>query len=471
MNNLFIQRQMELRKHIISGFSGILVSSDEVQKGEDDLELEKAHKDGDMHPNGKWVWVSSVNGGRGDWRTINGRTHQKHTAAQGGSGSSGESIPSGGSNGTPKAEKPGQQAAKPKVDTTTIDDAEYKRMYAQAKSVDDESRSIGLGIINSHVSKYKKDLEDTIAKRPGAKATIKQLQDKLTKFVSQKKAMEDVIAELDKKGGSSSKLSAAEQKSLDAVVDKGFKISRSSWNDTSKMSLERTPKGNWRCYYDGKDTGNTISGDLMSEATAKKLGMLKDDKSTTKVDDTSLKLGDSTTFTHRGKKLSGVVTYAKDGIVEIKTKDGHRYAMSASSITAKTATTAKTDDLSSTKINLSVKDFHKKEIEDEYGDFKNAPLKLHEYSGKSVEYYDDNGKKQKATPYISEFYASNKTQDKVGGYEIHFDRPMAIGVFKTLNEAINALNNWMNKVRVPGHGAPTWIYNRMKGDYQMNFSL
>ena len=277
MNNPFIKRQMELRQHMISGFSGILVSSDEVQKGEDDLELEKAHKDGDMHPNGKWVWVSFANGGKGDWRTINGRTHQKHTAAQGGSGSSGSQGTSGGSNGTPKTEKPGQQASKVKVDTTTIDDAEYKRMYSQAKSVDDDSRSMGLSIINSNISKYKKDLEDTIAKRPGAKATIKQLQDKLTKFVSQKKAAEDVIAELEKKGNSGGKLSTAEQKALDNVVDKGFKISRSSWNDVSKMSLEKTPKGNWRCYYDGKDTGNTIAGSLMSEATAKKLGMLKDD--------------------------------------------------------------------------------------------------------------------------------------------------------------------------------------------------
>lgn len=32
-------------------------------------ELEKAkHADGDMHPNGKWVWRSSANGGKGDWR-------------------------------------------------------------------------------------------------------------------------------------------------------------------------------------------------------------------------------------------------------------------------------------------------------------------------------------------------------------------------------------------------------------------
>ena len=122
MNNPFIQRQMELRQRMISSFSGILVSSDEVQKGEDDLELEKAHKDGDMHPNGKWVWVSSANGGKGDWRTINGRTHKKHTAAQGGSGSSGSQGTAGGNNVTPKAEKPGQQASKVKVDTTTIMD-------------------------------------------------------------------------------------------------------------------------------------------------------------------------------------------------------------------------------------------------------------------------------------------------------------------------------------------------------------
>lgn len=48
--------------------------------GTEDI-FEKAHKDGDLHPNGKWVWVSSANGGRGDWRTLNGRTHKKHQAA------------------------------------------------------------------------------------------------------------------------------------------------------------------------------------------------------------------------------------------------------------------------------------------------------------------------------------------------------------------------------------------------------
>ncbi len=33
------------------------------------------HKDGDIHPNGKWVWVASAANGNGDWRVIGGRIH------------------------------------------------------------------------------------------------------------------------------------------------------------------------------------------------------------------------------------------------------------------------------------------------------------------------------------------------------------------------------------------------------------
>ena len=46
-------------------------------------DLEKAHQDGEMHPNGKWVWVASANGGKGDWRTANGRAHKKHQETNG----------------------------------------------------------------------------------------------------------------------------------------------------------------------------------------------------------------------------------------------------------------------------------------------------------------------------------------------------------------------------------------------------
>lgn len=36
------------------------------------------HYDGEMHPNGKWVWVASAAGGKGDWRVIGARTHTQH---------------------------------------------------------------------------------------------------------------------------------------------------------------------------------------------------------------------------------------------------------------------------------------------------------------------------------------------------------------------------------------------------------
>lgn len=47
---------------------------DEIRKAYETLgldydDIEKAkHQDGDMHPNGKWVWRQSANGGKGDWR-------------------------------------------------------------------------------------------------------------------------------------------------------------------------------------------------------------------------------------------------------------------------------------------------------------------------------------------------------------------------------------------------------------------
>lgn len=51
---------------------------EELQKHREDIQnnilksfendIEKAHVDGEMHPNGKWHWVSSAAGGKGDWR-------------------------------------------------------------------------------------------------------------------------------------------------------------------------------------------------------------------------------------------------------------------------------------------------------------------------------------------------------------------------------------------------------------------
>ncbi len=41
------------------------------------LRSKTKHKDGDIHPNDKWVWVASAANGNGDWRVIGGRIHNQ----------------------------------------------------------------------------------------------------------------------------------------------------------------------------------------------------------------------------------------------------------------------------------------------------------------------------------------------------------------------------------------------------------
>lgn len=57
----------------------------------------------------------------------------------------------------------------------------------------------------------------------------------------------------------------------------GFRIQTNKYSDLSKMSLQKTPKGNWRLYYDGKDTGTTMQASTISDANAKKAGLWKEE--------------------------------------------------------------------------------------------------------------------------------------------------------------------------------------------------
>ena len=48
-------------------------------------------------------------------------------------------------------------------------------------------------------------------------------------------------------------------------------VSNSRYNDVSKVTVRATPKGNWRLYYDNKDTGLTVgrrelNGEALDEA-------------------------------------------------------------------------------------------------------------------------------------------------------------------------------------------------------------
>lgn len=62
-----------------------------------DYDIEKAkHQDGDMHPNGKWVWRASANGGKGDWRVVK--------PSRGGGGTKGGAAPAATTSTTQKQE-------------------------------------------------------------------------------------------------------------------------------------------------------------------------------------------------------------------------------------------------------------------------------------------------------------------------------------------------------------------------------
>ncbi|GEM_PF-1588694 len=139
----------------------------EAEFGQD---IEKAkHQDGDMHPNGKWVWRSSANGGKGDWRVAS-------PSKRGGTKTNATSAP-------------------PKKDET--------------------------------------------------------------------------------------KLPSDAKKIMDAL-----KTNNSRYSDSSKVTVEATPKGNWRLYYDGKDTGVTIKDSVLSEDTIRDLNWEHHDVDNKKEKDT-----------------------------------------------------------------------------------------------------------------------------------------------------------------------------------------
>lgn len=143
----------------------------EAEFGQD---IEKAkHQDGDMHPNGKWVWRSFANGGKGDWRVAS----------------------------------PSKRGGGAKTTAASSDDGK------------------------------KKNSLDT--------------------YLENQKKMQQIGKKT---------LPSDAKKIMDAL-----KTNNSKYSDSSKVTVEATPKGNWRLYYDGKDTGINIKGSVLSEDTIRDL--------------------------------------------------------------------------------------------------------------------------------------------------------------------------------------------------------
>lgn len=284
--------------------------------GEEELFEKAKHQDGDMHPNGKWVWVSSANGGKGDWRTKGGRTHTKHSAGgNAGTGSTTTTQQKPTTTGMKDYAKFSESlikhySQKKYFDNVSLSDIEedfITHLKDQSKNPSaslymNAAKEVYREIMNKHREMKSSDGNAgtlTTSKRDeDFKKLMRNASDTvLNKIVSGKIQASDRDKELAQeilndrkkpKVGDVSKLTAQQKSMVDKVMDKGFLMTSSKYNDKSKIELKKTLMGNWRCYYDGRDVG-IINGKLISDTAAKKIGWYKEEtkSATTEPTDTT----------------------------------------------------------------------------------------------------------------------------------------------------------------------------------------
>ena len=165
----------------------------EFQKAYEELfgeTFEKAHKDGDTHPNGKWVWVSSANGGKGDWRTINGRAHKKMLAAGGGGngGATGSGKTGGGENKV--ADKPAK-TDKPKAKTKVVDRKTTKtEKRTNETSYDKELKDKMMAKIEENIARWTKRTEELYLRYFGGHSPIDHYKKPMSRSTISREANE-----------------------------------------------------------------------------------------------------------------------------------------------------------------------------------------------------------------------------------------------------------------------------------------
>lgn len=279
-NNPFIQRQMEIRQHMIGGFSGILVASDEVEKAEPVFDenlfekaecyiddLEKAHQDGDIHPkHPNWVWVSSAAGGKGDWRAMGGRAHKKHQETNGTSKKEEGGDEQKQGNEQPQAKTIADHASETK--TETLEKVANSNAPEKLKEIAKKELKKREGHKDGDVHPKHSDWV-WVSSAAGGKGDWRKAGGKTHQKhqASQQQTKQD---DNDKKTQSSVNMPKVD-KFMDALS-----VSSSKYSDINKVAVMKTPKGNWDTYYDGKRVG-IINGSTLSDADAKKLGIVTTD--------------------------------------------------------------------------------------------------------------------------------------------------------------------------------------------------
>ena len=306
----------------------------------EEMDLQKAHKDGDHHPTKPWVWVSSANGGKGDWRVEGGRAHQKAgaTAAQ------------------PKPRRAGATSEIERMDTHAVHNAilglnntgtnvkdkgdhfliefdhnDFTTNGKRSPQIDRiakflESMGASCVIGNNNIKAYKHvkaepkktataqkysemELKDAKKALMGKVVTIKDywpngrgtgMSDAVGKITNvrlygkDKTAVatltyptgdtEDVrLSDIDRGKitgiyGNEISLSDSSDIYTERKVLNLLQVSSNKYTDISKVKATKTLKGNWSMSYDGKDTGIVIGGNELSESELKKLGVVEGQK-------------------------------------------------------------------------------------------------------------------------------------------------------------------------------------------------
>lgn len=150
--------QMEQRQRILKSFGETNLFSGEgdsnklmrsMEKAEEN-DIEKAkHQDGDMHPNGRWVWRQSANGGKGDWRVANPKR-----------GGGSRAAASAAKTTSSEGDKKGNSFYNKKL--TDLTDEEFNKIYEDSKKM-------------YHQILMNKNINET--SRQSAESAMKKLED------------------------------------------------------------------------------------------------------------------------------------------------------------------------------------------------------------------------------------------------------------------------------------------------------
>ena len=284
-----------------------------AKAGNEELFEKAKHQIGDSHPKWPQLKWTDLGGGKFGWRTGTGRgkrasSGQANTGSNAGQAKPAKTVktdttekklrPVGtGTNGPERRRKEVGNFSAPNGVTLTPDNAgEYenklnaildkKGYFAHATkggSIEIYKKGDRMAMKNLKAAVYSDDYiswgsnEKTL--KPTLESVIKSVftdSGNASQASQTSQAKPAKTATTETKVGDVSKLTARQKSMVDEVMDTGFLMLNNKYNDKSKVELKKTPKGNWRCYYDGKEIGSTISSKIISDATAKKIGWYKD---------------------------------------------------------------------------------------------------------------------------------------------------------------------------------------------------